>query len=215
MPLIYHITHMSNLQSIINAGGLHCHAIMCEGRVNHTNIGHQNIKEKRSYRPVRKLDPPFRVVGAGGTLADYVPLYFAPRSPMLYSINGGYVEGYSNGQRDVLHLVCSVEDIVNQGLPFAFTDGHGIMELTDFYDDIEDLCHIDWNVMASRMWCDTDENPDRKRRRQAEFLVHHFLPWHFINEIGVIDRSVQEEVQNVLAVVEHQPAVAVHREWYY
>jgi hypothetical protein len=46
--------------------------------------------------------------------------------------------------------------------------------LTDFYDDLNDLKEVDWNVMTLRIWKDTNDDPDRKRRRQAEFLVYHF-----------------------------------------
>ncbi len=55
--------------------------------------------------------------GPSGTLDDHVPFYFAPRSPMLYSIHGGYVEGYVVGQRSVIHLVSSAEAVSAAGVP--------------------------------------------------------------------------------------------------
>ena len=61
---------------------------------------------------------------AKGTLADYVPFYFAPRSPMLYTIHGGNVAGYTEGQKPVVHLVSSVDAAVALGKPWCFTDGH-------------------------------------------------------------------------------------------
>ena len=51
------------------------------------------------------------------------------------------------------------------------------MRFTDFFDDLKDLDKIDWDLMQSRYWNDTNDDPDRKRRRQAEFLVHEFFPW--------------------------------------
>ena len=52
---------------------------------------------------------------------------------------------------------------------FVFTDGHAIMQLSKFYDDLGYLTEIDWDIMEEKYWRDTIEDPDRKRRRQAEF----------------------------------------------
>lgn len=46
--------------------------------------------------------------------------------------------------------------------------------------------------MGERYWNDTPEDGDRKRRRQAEFLVYTSLPWRLIEEIGVISRKAAE-----------------------
>lgn len=148
-------------------------------------------------------------------VADYVPFYFAPRSPMLYTIYKGNVEGYEQGQRPVVHLVSAVEDAVALGKPWCFTDGHAEMAFSRFFDDLKDLDKIDWSVMKSKMWNDTDAQPDRKRKRQAEFLVHDFFPWSAIGAIGVIDADVESEVLNLIGKNPHQPQVVVKRNWYY
>jgi len=81
---IYHITHLDNLPAIIQRGCLLCdngraaEGVACQG------IAHVHIKQRRA----RKVVP----VAPGGTLADFVPSYFAPRSPMLYVINAGGVQ---------------------------------------------------------------------------------------------------------------------------
>lgn len=170
MPLpIYHITHINNLESIISEGGLLAYNAMRTAEIQYTNIAYENIQNRRAT---------FRIpCGAGGVLHDYVPFYFAPRSPMLYAINKGNVPNYSQGQAAVIHLVSSVDYIDAEGLDFVFTDGHAAMTFTDFFDDLNDLGAIDWDVMKSRYWNDTDEDNDRKRRRQAEFLVRNFLHW--------------------------------------
>lgn len=38
--------------------------------------------------------------------------------------------------------------------------------------DLSDLDKIDWDVMGSDYWNDTNEDMNRKARRQAEFLVY-------------------------------------------
>jgi len=95
----------------------------------------------------------------------------------------GAVEGYTGGQRPILHLAGNAEEAVAGGLACAFTDGHADMGFTEFYEDLRDLDKMDWAVMGERYWRDTVEDPDRSRRRQAEFLVHRFYPWNLVHTI--------------------------------
>ncbi len=208
MPLpIYHITPIDNLESIISEGGLLAYNVMLETGTNYTNIAYENIQDRRA-----RIRVP---CGAGGVLHDYVPFYFAPRSPMLYTINQGNVPNYTQGQAALIHLVSDVEDIDARGLDFVFTDGHAVMQFTDFFDDLDYLGAIDWDVMESRYWSDTNEDNDRKRRRQAEFLVRNFFPWELITEIGVINYTIQSQVENILQIFTDQTPVRVHKDWYY
>ncbi|MGB3263607.1 MAG: DUF4433 domain-containing protein [Microcoleus sp.] len=204
---IYHITHLDNLESIFSADGLLTYNAMRAARTQYTNIAYENIQDRRA-----RIRVP---CGAGGVLHDYVPFYFAPRSPMLYTINRGNVPNYTQGQATVIHLVSDVEDIDARGLDFVFTDGHAIMTFTDFFDNLDDLEQIDWDVMESRYWNDTNEDNDRKRRRQAEFLVRNFLPWDLITEIGVIDSTIKSQTENILQNFTHKPSVIVRQNWYY
>ncbi|MEG4058683.1 MULTISPECIES: DUF4433 domain-containing protein [unclassified Microcoleus] len=112
MPLpIYHITHIDNLESILSEGGLLAYNVMVETQTNYTNIAYENIQYRRAttYVPC----------GEGGVLHDYVPFYFAPRSPMLYTISRGNVENYTQGQAAVIHLVSSIENIEAEDLSFG------------------------------------------------------------------------------------------------
>ena len=205
MPLpIYHITPIDNLESIISEGGLLAYNVMLETGTNYTNIAYENIQDRRA-----RIRVP---CGAGGVLHDYVPFYFAPRSPMLYTINRGNVPNYTQGQEAVIHLVSHVEDIDARGdLDFVFTDGHAVMEFTTFFDDLNYLDNIDWDVMEARYWRDTNEDNDRKRRRQAEFLVRNFLPWELITEIGVMNSTIKANTENILQNFTHKPSVIVQK----
>jgi len=181
---------------------------MNEDRIEHVGIAHRHIKERRA----RKCVP----LNPGGTLADYVPFYFAPRSPMLYAIHTGYVEGYSEGQGAILHLVTSIDTILTKKLPFVFTDGHAEMAISRFFHDLSDLDQVDWEIMKATYWNDTEQDNDRSRRRQAEFLVRDFFPWKLIEEIGVMNDAVADRVDDLLPSSERRsPAVTVQRKWYY
>ena len=135
---------------------------------------------------------------------------------MLYTINRGNVPNYTQGQEAVIHLVSHVEDIDARGdLDFVFTDGHAIMEFTTFFDDLNYLDNIDWDVMRLRYWRDTNEDNDRKRRRQAEFLVRNIFPWELITEIGVMNSTIKANTENILQNFTHKPSVIVQKSWYY
>jgi ssDNA thymidine ADP-ribosyltransferase, DarT len=204
---IYHITHIHNLESIISEGGLLAYNAMRAAGTQYTNIAYENIQDRRA-----RIHVP---CGRGGVLHDYVPFYFAPRSPMLYTINKGNVTSYTQGQAAIIHLVSDVLEIEIRGLDFVFTDGHAIMTFTDFFDHLHDLEQLDWNIMKSRQWNDTNEDNDRKRRRQAEFLVHNFLHWELIEEIGVMNSTIKVQAENILQNFTHKPPVIVRKDWYY
>ena len=204
---IYHITHVDNLPSILAAGGLHCDGCVGKAAQNLVSIAYDHIKERRAGRTVP--------CGPGGVLADYVPFYFAPRSPMLYTISRGNVPGYAGGQSEVIHLVSSAEKVKEAKLGFVFTEGHAVMGFTEFFDDLADLTRIDWPLMRSKFWNDTDQYPDRKRRRQAEFLVLRFFPWSLITHIGVRNDKMKERVDAYLEDTDMQPHVDKRSGWYY
>jgi ssDNA thymidine ADP-ribosyltransferase, DarT len=204
---IFHITPVSNLTSILNAGGLYAKNKHQQMGVSYTNIAYQNIQHLRAVTQV-----PY---GAKGNLHDYVPFYFAPRSPMLHSNHQGKVKGYHHGQKSIVHLVSQAQSIQQASCRFVFTDGHGTMRLTQFFDDLKDLDKIDWDVMRAKYWNNCDEDMDRSRRRQAEFLVHQFLPWDLITQIGVINSEMKIQVEQILQGSPHRPTVAIRRAWYY
>jgi len=119
------------------------------------------------------------------------------------------------GQTKILHLVSSVEEVVRRSRPFVFTDGHPVMMISQFYTNVDDLKEIDWAIMRARYWADTIEDGDRRRRRQAEFLVHQAFPWDAVREIGVKNEKVKGEVLANLEGADYQPSVVVKPDWYY
>ena len=204
---IYHITHIDNLRSIIQHSAILSHNLKIERGIGHQDISHDNIQDRRA----RTLVP----CGPRGCLHDYTPFFFCPRPPMLYSIHHGYVEGYEEGQEPVVHLVTTAQAVVASGCNWVFTDGHGTMAFTDFYDELDDLSEIDWAIVHSNYWFDTPEQPDRKRRKQAEFLIRDSCPWTLISEIGVVNSDMKRQVRGIIGNSQHQPSLRVRRGWYY
>lgn len=203
---LYHITHIDNLPGIIRSGGLLAHNGIEDG---YTDIAHQTIQKRRNQTPVP--------CSPGGALHDYVPFYFCRRSPMLYAIHKDNIAGYCGGQQSIVYLVSELARVQQAGLTFVFTDGHAIMQFSEFYNNVANLDKIDWPLMQAKLWTDTDEDPDRKRRRQAEFLLHRQCPWSLITGIGVFDETMKLLVESMLESLKpkHLPRVKVLRDWYY
>lgn len=112
-----------------------------------------------------------------GRVADYVPFYFAPRSPMLLTLARGNVPTYSGGQDPLVYLVSSAEAVAACGQACLFSDGNCASPLTQFFGDLAPLSSaVDWELMTARMWANTPDDQDRMRRRMAEFLVHQRVP---------------------------------------
>jgi hypothetical protein len=205
---LYHITSLENLPAILRSGQLLSKNALDASQSPYTTIAYEQIQERRA----QKIVP----CGPGGVLHDYVPFYFAPRSPMLYAISKGLVQGYGSGQSSILHLLIKAEDIFAESLDFSFTDGHAIIGYSRFYDRPSDLNEaIDWAIMKEKYWNDTDEDGDRKRRRQAEFLVHRAVPWPLIRAICVMDEERAGQVHASLHEYHQQTAVKLRPNWYY
>lgn len=204
---IYHITHIDNLASIINAGGLWSDAERIKQGFGTHEIGYANIKQRRLSRPVP--------IAAKGFVGDYVPFYFGPRSPMLFTINCRNTT-YQGGQQPIVHLLTTTSQAQGTGSPFCFTDGHAEMGMACFSDNLDEIeNHVDLPVMKQTYWNDTANDPTKKFRRQAEFLVHRSFPWDRIMEIGVIDDGMVQAVSNTIGNASHIPNIAVKRGWYY
>ena len=200
---LYHFTHIANLPGIAK-GGLVCKTLAHTVKV---DASLANIQERRQRKVV--------ACGPGGVLHDYAPFYFGHRSPMMYLISKGEVPSYKGTQHELIYLVARIENILEEGLPFVFTDGHPIKFPSKFYESLEDLSKVDWQVIKGRWWNDTPEFPDRERRRQAEFLVHQYCPWSLISYIGVVNEGKKKEVERILAGESHIPQVLLRRHWYY
>lgn len=204
MPAICHFTDVDNLEGIFADGELRCHQMASTA----VDVGDASIKSRRTLIDV--------TCGPGGKVCDYVPFYYAPRSPMLFSIKCGNVPDVSSDQRRLVYLVSSTEAAYAAGLACVFTDGNAATAFTDFHDDADKLAEVvDWPLMRARYWFNTFEDPDRRRRRMAEFLVHRALPLELVTEIAVHDESVASHVADLLSAAGSTIPIAIRRDWYF
>lgn len=207
MTPIYHFTHKANLPKILGVSCLLCDRLCRESDLTARDIAYPDLKQKRASTPVE--------VPPGGTLADYVPFYFGTRSPMLYVYKSGRVTGKPESQDDLVYFATYAEDVASAGLEFAFTDGHPIREPKAFYKDLVDLQSVDLPLMKEKMWNDTDDDPDRMRRRQAEFLAHQKIDLSMFRVVGTRTVRMKNEVERLLRDKGIDLPCSVQEKWYY
>ncbi len=207
MTAIYHITHVDNLPAILAAGALWSDSRLRAMSAEPKNIAHSHIKERRERTAVS--------VAPHGVVADYVPFYFCPRSPMLYAFKGGMVSSAAGTQQDILHLVLDAESLIGDGLACVHTDGNAASQPLRFYSGVEGFDRLRWDVIQSWSWRDTPDDNDRKRSKQAEFLVHDMVPWPFVQSIGAMTEATRDRAIAAMGSAAHRPPVTLQPDWYY
>jgi len=204
---IYRIMHIDNLSLVLQRNALLCGNEIKRLGLHYKSIGYMQLTRDRSQRLV--------TCSERGTLTDYVPFYFCPRSPMLYCIDRGTVPTYTEGQEPIIYLQSTVESIIQHNRPFFFTNMHSYLTIAQQYDDINNLEMLEWEVIDSQSWANTNEDPNRRAKKQAEFLVHNHVPWSSILKVGVYSERYRQDVLSILRQYNVNTSVAVQTGWYY
>lgn len=123
--LLYYITHITNLSSILEQEHLQLHLSIQQHGLDYEDIANQDVQFRR-----RETNIPS---GKGGSLHDYVSFYFASRSPMLY-----YLYKQKLHQKDVVYFMTNVQSILDHELSYVFTDD---MQSDDYLTFIQ-ICLI-------------------------------------------------------------------------
>jgi hypothetical protein len=198
---IYHITDVTNLPGILQAGGLKSDCAMVNQA--HTPIGYAHIKQRR----MTEIRVPCR---GNRFVGEFVPFYYCPRSPMLYVVNKGTTGRAAGCQTGILHLVSTVAIGMGLGPNWAVSDGNAGAAYASFYDNFAaGYAAIDWNAVRATDWRQVTN------QKSAEFLVPDFFPWVGVQSIGCHDSRVAEQVRTLLTPHAHQPTVQVQPGWYY
>ena len=199
---VFHITDVANLPGIIGDGCLYSDDLMpLLGNIKR-QIGYSHIKERRRH---------MQVTCCGRMVSAFVPFYFCPRSPMLFTLNKGNVEGCPPGcQTGIVHLVSTVQIAIDLGHDWAIADESANSNYPpNFYDDPSRLDRINWSVVQSNSW------GGQAHIKQAEFLVADNFPFAGITHIGCHNTGVVAHVTKLTAALANPPTVAREPGWYY
>lgn len=208
-PKIFHITHVENLASIVEAGAISSDAKRSIQGTAHTNVGMREIKQRRLALDV-DCHP-------GTTVGQYVPFYFCPRSVMLYVLDRANHPGlsYRGGQRSIVHLEADLHATIQwaqaHNRRWAFTASNAGARYTSFFNTVERLTEIDWEAVAARQWSASAT----KEGKQAEFLLYDACPVDLIERIGVMDAQMEHQVTEIIDRAQLDTPVSVQRTWYY
>jgi hypothetical protein len=119
-------------------------------------------------------------------------------------------------QDPLIYLVASAEGVAEAGPRCLFSDGNCAAAVTRLFDDLSHLdAEVDWPLMQARMWNNTADDPDRMRRRMAEFLVHEWLPFGCLIGIAVRTRGARDQTQAILSGYGVRLPVRVRPGWYF
>jgi len=169
------MVHWQNIPHVLQ------HGLCCRTHENadpnFINIGHRQLISDRDQHPIN--------IEGKGVLGEYVPFYFAGHSPMLYLIKNGYQGVEQRLQEDLIFLVCRIGEVSQSGVEFFFTDRNAKITIAENYTSIADLDKLDWQIINSMDWKNTEENYKKQDLKQAEFLVRHHLPVALIYAIVV------------------------------
>ena len=107
----------------------------------------------------------------------------------------------------------TIQNVVENHLEFCFTDGHAAEAITNYYVDLKNLDLLDWNAICSEKWgeCFHPEDPDFKRRKQAEFLVKDSFPLKALKGIATYDEEIAKCVREVFP----QITVSAWPQWFF
>ena len=203
---ILHFTHVDNLAGVIR-NGLQGDCAVLEAGTAVIDIGMPSIKEPRRRRQVP--------VAPFGVVADYVPFYFAPRSPMMSSISHGNVPQYQDGCGPIVYLVTTAERLVEAGLRVVASDRNARLEVAAFEVAENDWGQsVDWDLMRAKWWNNTAEEPDRRERRMAECLAHGSVPWDVIMEVVAMNEATATIARAAIAGDGLSTPVSVRPNWY-
>lgn len=156
---------------------------------NFAAIGNPDLIGKRARRTVP--------VPPGGTLADYVPFYFTPKSPMLFNIKTGYSGITQRPNEDIVILVSSCQAMSTQGVSLLFTDRHAYSATAAWSSDYDDLAAmLDWDILRRHDFARDDSYPDKMERYQAEALAHRHVPPKVILGIGCVSETMKPIVRS-------------------
>ncbi|TFB72734.1 DUF4433 domain-containing protein [Cryobacterium glaciale] len=217
---VYHLTHISNLASILRDGRLCSNAALTARPA--VDISAASTRETRRDA---------RVADADRSVAEYVPFFLSPNATVWESVRAEQadprlaLDAHGSEAFDFVMLVSTVKTI-NDGLAalaaapadatddetprvpslVAVTNGDAAGTLTRFGAT---------PATAERMLQTLRAESDGAMILEAELLVPDAVPMELITLIGVCNDNVRESVRGILKSSAFKPKVAVYPPWFH
>lgn len=188
--LLYHLTELKNLQSILN-GGLQPRRQLEQSRMNFVDIADPEIILRR-----RNLE-----------LDSFVPFHFHPYSAFDAAVKHSHVN-------DTLLYICISRKFAQEH-DFKILPKHPLAEENfTIYDYNEGLSKIDWDTMMEV----GNYSKEAKNIKMAEALCSDIIYAHNFHSITVASTTDKNRVENILhanCIAFPPPYVDVQVEWFH
>ena len=175
--LIYHLTSLENLASILQ-NGLLSRKILFTAQGNFADIADDRILNKR----------------AGFSLDEYVPFHFSYKSAFDAAVQKDYPD------TNFIYICVHRDTAKNQGFEIITRHPINIFTKTGQVDILsydEGINQIEWDIMEQDNYLDQDV----KEVRMAECLIKDCVPVEWFQSILVKDEATQTLVNNLLTHV--------------
>ena len=175
---LYYITHIDNLESILEKGILSHEKIEQLG-LNYTSIYNEEVVNIRK----DKSTP------GGKNLWHYANLYFQPRNSMMYSV--------LSAKEKECFVVVSVSNKVLGEHGVFITDGNAANNSTQFHRLSDGLAILkkQWKIVQSEWW---NEGVGSKRKIMAECLAPIQVKPEFIRTLYVVSVATKKSVEQII-----------------
>ncbi len=203
----YRICHIHNLPHILEHGL--CTKHHPNASPDFISIGNPSIISTRDSTLVK--------IDGYGSIGEFIPFYFTPKSMMLFNIITGYQAPLvpKRNKEDIIVIRCRINDLSKAG-KFFFTDGQAnVTSITNHYSNLIDLDKIDWDIIQTSDFKKSEADTDKQRRYQAEFLVQHNVPVNFIESINVYNSKAATFVQTELAKTDRLITMRIHTFYFF
>jgi len=156
---IYHITHRNNINRILEKG------ILSHSESHRLGLNSIDISDPGAQRWRERSDNPH-----GKKIHEFAPFYINPKNPMLYV------------RRNLQNELCILEIslLALEGNQYLITDGNAASRDTQFFDSVESLNGLPWDVLCAKYWNDFS---DGRRKRCAEVLIYPKVSPNMIHRI--------------------------------
>jgi len=169
---IYHMSHIDNLNSILQNGLISYNQAL---DLKHIDISNRDVNIRRTV-----IEPIFNK-----QIHSYVPFYFNPRNAMLYA------------RREIQNnlVVLAIDRILIYHETSLFTDGNAAAKNTKFFNDLHELKTLNWKCINAKYWTDC---LDGKRIKMAEVLIVDIVEPKYIKKIYCNNYVLKQYVESLL-----------------
>jgi hypothetical protein len=192
---IQHMTSINNLSSILQIEAIVSKNNIIKSNISINDISNQSVQSGRSTK---------NILGTSYNLHDFVPLYWARKTPM------GFVLKEKN--EEIIFVRFSTEILAK--FDCYISDGNAFASGTKLkkYNQISDLDLLSPGRINARYFAGSEED---KRIKQSEVLVFDKLPVDELLDIECINATVRAKVLDILAKYGSTYKVLVNQNFYF